>query len=280
MSRILGGLLQGLSSGLAIQAQQMREDSLNALRRQDALAAEARQDQRTLDAENRGEQRMIRAEGREDDRTVASEQRNAVLKTGLLALQHEYDMTELEVRQRFSLEEIAARGDQDRETATHKGGIDRSLATWKANLDRRNDAASQKLRDKLDSDDVDRIITAEDGEAIIVYKNGDREKTGVKQREQSSGGYPSLLGTPPAQEQAPAPAPSPTPTFNANDRPVRIDTPEAKRQIESAASRLMSSGELGKGTRVGETVTAPAGVLAGKPVTLRWNGNRWEFVPG
>lgn len=273
---ILGGLLSGIGRGIENNAIANREAALEALRRQD------RKDEIA-------QQRSDRTTERQQDRDWQIEDQKSAekLKTGLLALQHEYDMTELEVRQKFSLDEIAARGNQDRQTASHKGAIDAQLQAYKAD----DDKELENLRTANENEQVHSTDIAEDGSLVVLFKDGRKVRLKQKMDRGGSSGDDTDTGTIAqarqrregtltAKPRAPAkPEAKTLPNASTRDAPANLNSPAAKKAIEASAAQFVRQGSLGPGTQVGEKVTAPAGALAPEPVTLQWNGQRWIYVP-
>lgn len=166
---IIGGLLGGIGKGMEMTALQAREDALEKLRQQRKIEDEGRQEQTLIGREGRLEDRVIRQEGRAETRDIAKDKRDYTVKTGLLALSQQYKMQENETEQQYKerLERIKQAGDAN-------------LARLKAGLDRSNDAASIKLKAALDNGQVDSTEVDEDGNLVILYKNGKTETTAIK----------------------------------------------------------------------------------------------------
>lgn len=282
---IVGGLLKGLGAGLSMEAAQRRENALIALRRQFQM-----------EDETRAEDRTIRAEDRQETRTIAGEERKATLQVGLLALAQQYKREEWETEQQYEerllrikadLESrhIAERGGQERETNEAQEALNRETERLKSRLRIGEDAASLRLADELD--DADRrgeIYKTEvnpDGFIVVTFENGrivtTRTRGAASSDADEEGGTGAIAAARARRgEGGGTPAPSPTPRPRAGGD---ADMPTDKQAIERSVAMMVRNGQLAEGTRVGETVTAPAGALAPVPVTVRWDGKKWVYQP-
>tara|TARA_R110000824_G_scaffold401790_1_gene616439 strand:- start:27748 stop:28539 length:792 start_codon:yes stop_codon:yes gene_type:complete len=157
MSYILGGLLTGLGKGMTASALQDREDALEKLK-----------NQRTIETEGRTDERLIAAEGRAEERSIASDERQYGIKKGLL-------VTGGEIKKDQSKTDLENKKDLE----THKGGIDERLARVKSVLDTNRDAASIRLRDELESGNIDDVIIDSAGNYVKLYKDGRTEVTDI-----------------------------------------------------------------------------------------------------
>lgn len=120
MGFLTAGLLKGLGSGLAMEAEQRRENALIALRRQYQQEDTAAAETRTIAAEDRAEGRDIRKDAREFG-----------VKKELVEIAQRYKQQENETNQQYEERLIRLRAEEQRKTDTHQGGITRSLETLK-----------------------------------------------------------------------------------------------------------------------------------------------------
>lgn len=120
MGFLTAGLLKGLGSGLAMEAEQRRENALIALRRQyqqeDIAATETR---------------TIAAEGRAEDRDIRKDEREFGVKKELVEIAQRYKQQENETNQQYEERLIRLRADEDRKSKTWQGNIDKTMEKLK-----------------------------------------------------------------------------------------------------------------------------------------------------
>lgn len=258
---IVGGLLAGLGRGLEMQAAQMREDALLKLR-----------EKMVIDAENRAEERTIAGEQRRGEDLPG--------RVGLLGLAQEYKRLEGETEQQYKerlltiqhgneLEEIGARGEQDRVTQGVKFENDKQLERLRSSLDISEDAASQRLAQEIDANEVKSIEAADDGSMLVVYNDGRTVRMrNVKLRDNGGEGEETggLIAGAQARRNGVAAA-SPPPAAAATS------TKPTAQQLQNSVDAMLHSGSIPRGQATGQKLTSPDGT------ELTWNGARWIVDP-
>lgn len=281
---VFGGLLAGLGQGITMQAAQLREDALLKLRRQwqqeDAATAEDNQ---------------IAQETREEERAVRTDERRGTDlggRVGLLELAQRYKREEgeteqayrerlEEIRQGNTLEQIERRGGIESRQIEQRGKVDERLARVRSDLDLRNDAASQRLAREIDRNEVEVVGVSPEGFIIVRDDNRGLVTTTVKMASSTldgGEGQGGLIGAARARREG-SQAPAARPAAPAPSQSESAADPTPKQAVERTVAQMVASGQLAPGTRVGETVTAPAGALAPGPVTVTWDGTRWVYSP-
>lgn len=248
---IWGGLLQGLGSGLSMQAAQMREDALENLR-----------NQRAIESEDRREARDIRAEDRA-----------TTVKVGLLDLAQKYKREEWETEQQYQERllqmkgeieagHIAQRGEEDRATAQEKGAIDRSLEAFKFG----NEKEIEAIRAANRGDEVHSTDVAADGSLVVMFKNGKKVRLKEKMDTGDSGG----LGIGDALDRRGSSNESSSSRRTPSSTPSKSSPPTDQAEaLEQALNEGVKNGSVPKGTYEGEVLQHPNGGEA------RWTNGKW-----
>lgn len=277
---ILGGLLSGAGAGLAMTAQQKREDALEALRNQRQLDGEQRQDQRTIAQETRAEERAIRTEDRASAREDITAARDANIKAGLLKIASENKISESEVAHRFTLDEIEAKGRIESNQIAQRGKQDERLAQIKADLDRRNDRDSQELKQQIDRGEREVIGVDENGFVLVMTGSGTIITTKTKMRDKGGEDGGATIGDARSSRSgAAAPAAAPAPKAAGATKPTAAPNPrqpvEIAEEAQATLDRMTKSGQVPKGVE-GQWMTGPNGERA------QWVNGRWIIfkMPG
>jgi len=153
---VLGGTLQGVGAGMAKQAEmdwtQRRELALQKMRGEQDLAEQTQRGQDALTLADRQHTNALDLQTNKGVVDVEVERRKAPIRQQVYAANKEAD-TEAEIK-----------------VLGVKAENDKVLTRLKSTLDRSNDAASQKLRDELEGDNVDQVFTSENGNWHILTK--------------------------------------------------------------------------------------------------------------
>lgn len=238
MGFIAAGLLKGLGAGLTAEYEKRREDALIALRRQ----------YQTEDADL-AYQRLQETEGRAEKRDIASDEREANVKTGLLALAQKYKQEENETNFDYEQRLRRLQADLDKGKATHQGSIDAGLKRLQSTLDLTE--AQQRAKLELEAEIkkagqvVDHWAVTSDGKLVGVSATGQviaksrhpgsfNAPGGSSDDEGDGGGSISA-----ARDRRDGKAPAPKKDTAAKPAPKEPDAAaENKRQREAALARL------------------------------------------
>lgn len=293
MSFVLGGLLQGLGSGLSQEAAQRRENSLMAARRKWQLEDQQTKERQTIDAEGRLVDRNIASEGRAEMRDIAAEDRKLLRDVGLLELSQKHQRKRDETLQQYKERLLKIQHNQNKEIVTVKGAEARKTEGYKAGLTKDlerfkfgNERELARFKSELDDGKVDNIKAADDGTMIVTYKDGRvTKRPGVKLRENKplTGGILADVrgegGVTPKSSQASSAASTAASAAAKAVNRAPEKTPAGIRAAQSTVDKLFQSGQLAKGANVGDKITAPAGAVAAVPIELEWNGQKWVYAP-
>lgn len=146
-----GGLLQGLGAGLTARHEERRQNALLAIKR-------------AYQIEDRAYEREVKQEDRAADLEAKKE---------LLGYGTQMDIAKAEVGSNLKRAERAVDYDYDVKLETLRSSLTEGRT-------RRLTEAEVRLRNSLDAGDVQSVQKGADGTAIVFYKDGRQEATGVK----------------------------------------------------------------------------------------------------